>query len=113
MNTTDSTAKDIELYEAIKRKLSRGKVRDKLVRFQFPIEDAVNAAAVGLNMLRAIYARHPTEFQWRTQSIDRLASSARLRAAVERDGGVEALLRTLDDESRKFQDATRPYWLYR
>ena len=75
--------------------------------------DAVNAAAVGLHMLRAIYARHPTEFQWRTQSIDRLASSARLRAAVERDGGVEALLRTLDDESRKFQDATRPYWLYR
>jgi hypothetical protein len=32
---------------------------------------------------------------------------------VEKEGGVETLLQTLDDESRKFQEATRPYWLYR
>ena len=70
------------------------------------------ASAVGLHMLRAIYARHSAEFKW-GGSIDRLAGSSRLRAAVEKDGGVEALLQTLDDESRRFQDATRPYWLYR
>ena len=75
--------------------------------------DSVNAAVVGLHLLRAIYARHPSDFAWREQAIDRLAGSARVRAAVEKEGGVEALLRTLDDESRKFQDATRPYWLYR
>jgi uncharacterized protein YbbC (DUF1343 family) len=75
--------------------------------------DAVNAAAVGLHMLRAIYAHHPTEFQWRADRMDRLASSSRMRTAVEKEGGVEALLQTLDDESRKFQDVTRPYWLYR
>ena len=75
--------------------------------------DQVNAAAVGLHLLRAIYAHHPSDFQWRAQSVDRLAGSGRLRAAVEREGGVEALLQTMDDESRKFQDATRPYWLYR
>lgn len=75
--------------------------------------DAVNTAAVGLHMLRAIYARHPGEFQWRADRMDRLASSARMRLAVEKEGGVEALLRTLDAESRTFQDATRPYWLYR
>jgi uncharacterized protein YbbC (DUF1343 family) len=75
--------------------------------------NAVNAAAVGLHMLRAIYARHTTDFQWRAQSIDRLAGSSRLRAAVEANGGVEALLKTMDEESHRFQDATRPYWLYR
>jgi uncharacterized protein YbbC (DUF1343 family) len=75
--------------------------------------DAVNAAAVGLHMLRAIYARHPSEFQWRADRMDRLASSSRMRTAVEKEGGVEALLPTLDAESRRFQDATRPYWLYR
>jgi uncharacterized protein YbbC (DUF1343 family) len=75
--------------------------------------DAVNAAAVGLHMLRAIYARHPGEFQWRADRMDRLASSSRMRTAVEKEGGVEALLPTLDAESRSFQDATRPYWLYR
>ena len=75
--------------------------------------DAVNAAAVGLHMLRAIYARHPSEFQWRADRMDRLASSSRMRTAVEKEGGVEALLPTLDAESRRFQDVTRPYWLYR
>ena len=75
--------------------------------------DAVNAAAVGLHMLRAIYARHPSEFQWRADRMDRLASSSRMRTAVEKEGGVEALLPTLDAESRRFQDTTRPYWLYR
>ena len=75
--------------------------------------NAVNTAAVGLHMLRAIYARHPSEFQWRADRMDRLASSSRMRLAVEKEGGVESLLRSLDDESRSFQDATRPYWLYR
>ena len=75
--------------------------------------DAVNAAAVGLHMLRAIYARHPSEFQWRADRMDRLASSSRMRTAVEKEGGVEALLPSLDAESRRFQDVTRPYWLYR
>ena len=75
--------------------------------------DSVNSAAVGLHMLRAIYARHPNEFQWRADRMDRLASSSRMRTAVEKAGGVEALLQTLDDESRRFQDSTRPYWLYR
>jgi uncharacterized protein YbbC (DUF1343 family) len=75
--------------------------------------DKVNAAAVGLQLLRAIYARHPKEFEWRPRQLDRLAGSDRLRAAVEKEGGVEALLRTLDAESRRFQAETRKYWLYK
>jgi hypothetical protein len=61
-------------------------------------------------MLEAIYARHKADFQWRP-SIDRLAGSDRLRAAVE-NGTVDDLLKTLDAESRRFQDATRKYWIY-
>jgi uncharacterized protein YbbC (DUF1343 family) len=73
--------------------------------------DRVNAAEVGIRMLEAIYARHKADFQWRP-SIDRLAGSDRLRAAVE-NGTVDDLLKTLDAESRRFQDATRKYWIYR
>ena len=74
--------------------------------------DAVNPAEVGLHLLRVIYVRHRADFAWRTEQIDRLAGSTRLRAAVEREGGVEALLRTMDGESRRFQGETRRYWLY-
>jgi uncharacterized protein YbbC (DUF1343 family) len=73
--------------------------------------DRVNAPEVGLRLLRAIYARHRNEFQWRG-SIDRLAGSDRVRAAVENDT-VDALLAAWADESRRFQDATRKYWIYK
>jgi len=83
-----------------------------MVHITITDRNAVNAAEIGLHLLRAIYERHPTEFQWRTRQMDRLAGSSRVRAAVEKEGGVEALLRTMEAESRQFQDATRPYWLY-
>ncbi len=68
---------------------------------------------VGLEMLRAIYKRHPKEFEWRQSHIDRLAGSTRLRAAVEKEGGIEALLPILAKESAAFKESTRPYWLYK
>lgn len=68
---------------------------------------------VGLEMLRAIYKRHPREFQWRQESIDRLSGSSRLRAAVEKEGGIEALLPILARESAAFKASTEPYWLYK
>ena len=83
-----------------------------VLRVHVTDRDAVNAPAVGLHMLRAIYARHRAEFQWR-ESFDRLAGSDRLRAAVERDGGVEALLPVLERESRQFEQEARRYWIYR
>ena len=73
--------------------------------------DRVNAPEVGLRMLRAIYARHTADFQWRA-SIDRLAGSGRVRDAVEH-GTVDALLAAWAAESRRFQDETRKYWIYR
>jgi len=75
--------------------------------------DQVLPVAVGLHMLRAIYKRHPTEFQWRTQAVDRLFGSDRLRKAVETEGGVEALLPILARESAEFAAKTVPYQLYK
>ena len=83
-----------------------------VLRVHVTDRDAVDAPAVGVHMLRAIYARHRTEFQWRP-SIDRLAGSDRLRAAVERDGGIEALLPALERESRAFEREAQKYWIYR
>ena len=75
--------------------------------------NAVNATAVGLHMLRAIYARHTREWQWRTAAIDRLAGSDRLRPAVEKEGGIEALLPILERESAEFARSTVPDRLYK
>lgn len=74
---------------------------------------AVVPVRVGLEMLRAIYVRHPNEFQWRQAHMDRLAGSPRFRQAVEREGGIEALLPVLEAESAQFRSATESSRIYR
>ncbi len=73
--------------------------------------NTVRADRVALAMLRAIYARHKGEFQWRTGSIDRLSGSNRLREAVEL-GRIDSLLAILERESREFQEKALPFLLY-
>jgi len=75
--------------------------------------NAINPTAVALHLMRAIYARHTKEWQWRTGSIDRLHGSDRLRAAVEREGGIEALLPILERESSDFARLIAADRLYR
>ncbi len=75
--------------------------------------EQVKPVEVGMHMLRAIYKRHKGDFQWRTQSVDRLFGSDRLRKAVETDGGIEALIPVLAKESAEFEKKTEPYWLYK
>jgi uncharacterized protein YbbC (DUF1343 family) len=75
--------------------------------------NAVHATTVGLHMLRAIYERHTKEWQWRPGSIDRLSGGDRLRPAVERQGGIDALLPVLARESAEFERATAPDRIYR
>jgi uncharacterized protein YbbC (DUF1343 family) len=67
---------------------------------------------VGLELLRAIYIRHPREFEWKP-SIDRLAGSDRLRKAVQEERGIERLMPILEAEAREFELKTRPYRLYK
>jgi uncharacterized protein YbbC (DUF1343 family) len=74
--------------------------------------DAVRSPELGAQMLRAIYRRHPREFAWREQGIERLSGSRQLRAAVEREGGVEALLAVWRRQSEEFAAAVAPYRLY-
>lgn len=75
--------------------------------------DLVRPHVVGLQLLRAIYARHPQDFAWRKDAVDRLAGSDRLRAAVEREGGIEELISVLDNESADFAKRIAPYLIYR
>ena len=75
--------------------------------------NAVVPVEVGAHLLRAIYKRHTAEWRWRPQSIDRLFGSDRLRLAVEREGGIEALLPILARESAQFREQSSRYWLYR
>lgn len=74
--------------------------------------NTVKPVEVGVRMLRAIYAHHPKEFQWRQASIDRLAGTDKLRLAVEQDG-VDALLKQWDADAVKFADQVKPYLIYR
>ena len=74
--------------------------------------NVVRPVEVGAHLLRAIYKRHVKEWQWRTQHIDRLFGSERLRRAVEKEGGIEALLPTLATESAQFREQSSKYWIY-
>ena len=74
--------------------------------------EVVKPQLVALTLLREIYKRHPKEFKWRVDAIDRLFGGPRLRAAVEREGGIEELLPILERESQEFQAKTKPYWIY-
>jgi uncharacterized protein YbbC (DUF1343 family) len=72
--------------------------------------NAVRPVEVGVRLLRAIYARHRTEWQWRP-SIDRLAGTDELRKAVE-SGTVDHLLAQWVDQAKRFEAESRAYRLY-
>ena len=75
--------------------------------------DAVVPVVVGAQLLRTIYAHHKAQWEWRKSSIDRLSGSTRLREAVEKDGGIEALLPVFAAESKAFEAEARKYWIYK
>jgi uncharacterized protein YbbC (DUF1343 family) len=74
--------------------------------------DAVRPVDVGVYMLRAIYRRHPRQWRWRANGIEELSGSRALRAAVQREGGVERLLRDWAGEAARFAAAVEKYRLY-
>ena len=82
-----------------------------MIKVRVTDRDAVRPVEVGIRMLRAIYARHPKEFQWRG-SIDRLAGTDALRTAVEQNT-VDALLDRWNADAAKFTAQIRPYLIYR
>ena len=72
--------------------------------------NALRAVDVGVRLLRAIYVRHRTEWQWRP-TIDRLAGTDELRSAVEQ-GTIGALLAKWTREADEFQARSRKFWIY-
>ncbi len=74
--------------------------------------DALRPTELGAHMLRVIYKRHPRAFAWREQGIERLSGSRALRRAVQREGGVEALIPVWRRESEEFARAAEKYRLY-
>jgi uncharacterized protein YbbC (DUF1343 family) len=74
--------------------------------------NAVRSPELGAQMLRAIYRRHPREFSWREQGIERLSGSRALREAVQREGGVETLIPIWRAESEQFAREAASYRLY-
>jgi uncharacterized protein YbbC (DUF1343 family) len=83
-----------------------------MIKVRVTNRDSVRAVEVGIRMLRAIYARHPKDFQWRQSSIDRLAGTDKLRAAVEQNT-VDALIADWNADAVRFAEMIRPYQLYR
>lgn len=73
--------------------------------------ETIRPVEVGVRLLNAIHAHHRAEWQWRTGSIDRLAGTDELRAAVE-SGDVDALIARWDREGESFARMRAPYLLY-
>lgn len=83
-----------------------------MIKVRVTDRNSVRAVDVGVRMLRAIYARHTTDFKWRLPQIDRLAGTDELRAAVEQNK-VDALLKKWNGDSAAFTKRIKPYLLYR
>ena len=84
-----------------------------MIRMTVTDRNVVKPVDVGAHLLRAIYKRHTAQWEWKTQTIDRLFGSDRLRLAVEREGGVEALLPQIAAESEQFGQESSRYWIYK
>lgn len=82
-----------------------------MIKVSVTNRDVVRPVEVGIRMLRAIYARHTTDFQWRA-SIDRLAGTDKLKAAVMANT-VDALIKEWDADAAKFAEQVKPYLIYR
>jgi uncharacterized protein YbbC (DUF1343 family) len=82
-----------------------------MIKVRVTDRNSVRAVEVGVRMLQAIYSAHPKDFTWREKSIDRLAGTDKLRAAVEQNT-VDALIKEWDADAVKFAAQVKPYLLY-
>lgn len=83
-----------------------------MIKIHVTNRNRLRPVELGIRMLRAIYARHPKDFQWRAGQIDRLAGTDRLRAAVEQNT-VDGLIKEWDADAARFKAQVAPYLIYR
>lgn len=83
--------------------------------------NSVRPVELGVRLLRAFYAHHPTEFKWREPSvnaagrpraIDRLAGTDQLTKAVE-NNSIDELLQRWNADAQKFEQMTKPHLIYK
>ena len=104
-------------FEATEREIGAGaklgglRVPVPMIKVRVTDRNLVNAVAVGVRMLRVIYARHSDQFKWNERGFDRLAGTNVLRDAVQ-SGTVDDLLDRWDADARRFAELTKPYRLY-
>jgi uncharacterized protein YbbC (DUF1343 family) len=89
-----------------------GNQRIPMIKIRVTDRNSVKPVELGVRMLRAIYARHQKDWQWRERQIDRLAGTDKLRAAVE-GNTVDALLKAWNADALKFAQQVKPYLIYR
>ena len=103
------------LFEASRTSVAAGDKHGGLtipvIRFRVIDKNAAEPVTAALWLMRTIYRRHPSDWQWRQNGIERLSGTAQVRAAIEKDGVAELLARW-KQESAAFRASTRPYLLY-
>jgi uncharacterized protein YbbC (DUF1343 family) len=84
-----------------------------VVRIRVTDKSIAEPVAAAAWLMQAIYVRHAADWRWQDngRSGQRLAGTAKLQSAVERNE-VPALLKRWKDESTVFASATKPYLLY-
>lgn len=82
-----------------------------MIRLHVTDANALEPIGASVWMLRIIHRRHPREWRWQENGIERLAGTAALRRVVEH-GGVQKLLDAWRVQSKRFADDSSPYRLY-
>jgi len=82
-----------------------------MVRIRVTDANVADPVAASIWAMNVVHRRHPGEWKWQENGIERLAGTAEVRRVVE-SGGVAGLLDSWRAQSKSFMDSTRPYWLY-
>ena len=82
-----------------------------MIQVTVTARDSVTPVDVGVHMLRAIYAKHASHWEWRESHFDRLAGTDALRKAVI-DGTTDDLLARWAEGARAFATRRAPALLY-
>ncbi|MGV3707798.1 MAG: exo-beta-N-acetylmuramidase NamZ family protein [Gemmatimonas sp.] len=83
-----------------------------MVRLTVTDRNSVRAMETGVKLMRAIRDRHPKEFTFNAEKMDRLTGGTMFREAFEK-GTVDAMLASWDADAQKFSQTVKPYLIYR
>jgi uncharacterized protein YbbC (DUF1343 family) len=74
--------------------------------------DHYDPTKLAVALLAAILAAHPTEFQFRAQSFDRLAAGPELRMSLEAERPAQDIWASWNRDLERFREARAKYLIY-